>query len=217
MGAGHRNYGRAVQRPAQDRKATGHTFLIVVEGEATERLYLEEVRVRIKRKAAALLVHHGDHTDPVGVVREAIKLRDAQSARPNAEPYDRVWVVVDREKQNHPRREQMPAALKLAEANDIQVAISIPSIEFWLLLHFEFTTKAFDGCDAVKKALKKFIKKYEKADLPLDDLLGRVETAVKNAGKCHGHWESAGGDGNPSTHLDKLIKELNDSSPVRLF
>ncbi len=216
---GKRSYGGKVQRPEPPQAATGHTFLIMVEGEATEPAYLEAVRARLKRRAAAVLVQHGRHTDPVGMVREAIKLRDAHAAKPNSEPYDRVWVVFDRETQNHPRREQVPAALALAEANDIQVALSIPSIEFWLLLHFDYTTKAFEGCAAIKKALKKFIKDYEKSDLPLNDLLGRVKTAMEHAAKCHGHWETAGGDGNPSTHMDKLLSELNESTRAeeRLF
>lgn len=118
MGASHRNYKRSIQRPAAVRQATGHTFLIVVEGKATEPAYLEEVKLRLKRRAAAILVQHGDHTDPVGIVREAMKLRDARAANANTEPYDQVWVVFDRETQNHPRRKQVPAALELAEGTD---------------------------------------------------------------------------------------------------
>ena len=164
-------------------------------------------------------MQHGDHTDPVGIVREAIKLRDSHAAKPDMEPYDQVWVVFDRETQNHPRRRQVPAARELALANDIGVALSIPSFEFWLLLHFQFTTAPFDGCAAVKKALKNFIKGYEKSDLPLDDLLDRVATAMKHATGCHGHWKTAGGDRNPSTHMDELLHELNNSARAdeRLF
>lgn len=214
-----RSYGGKVQRPEPVRQATGHTFLIVVEGEATEPAYLGEVRSRLKRKAAAVVVQHGNHTDPVGIVCEAIKRRDEQAAKPNSEPYDQVWVVFDRETQNHPRRTQVPAALELAATNGIRVALSVPSFEFWLLLHFHFTTAAFDDCAAVRKALKKFIKDYEKSDLPLADLFDRIETAMKHAARCHGHWKTAGGVRNPSTHVDELLRALNDSAraDVRLF
>lgn len=101
----------------------------------------------------------------------------------------------------------------------MKVALSIPSFEFWLLLHYDFTTGAFDGCAAVKKALKKFIKDYEKADLPLNDLLGRIGTAMKHAAQCRKHWETVGGDLNPSTAVDRLLEALNDSarSDMRLF
>jgi len=219
MGAKRRSYGGKLQRPEPVRPATGHTFLIMVEGEATELAYLNGVKLRLRRKAGAVLVHHGRHTDPVGIVREAIKLRDAQGAKPNAEPYDQVWVVFDREAPNHPRHKQVPKALKLAAEHGIEVAVSVPSIEFWLFLHFDFTTSPFADCPAVIKALKKFIKNYEKADLPLDDLLNRVKTAMHNAARCHAHWEKVGGDDNPRTHMDKLMRALNDSARAqeRLF
>ena len=213
MGAHRRrSYGGQPKRPEPAQKATGHTFLIVVEGEATEIAYLEAVRTRLKRRAAAVLVYHGKHTDPEGVVREAIKLRDKQAAKPNGEPYDQVWAVFDREKQNDPRLKQVPAAIEMARANGIKVALSVPSIEFWLFLHFDFTTKAFDGCAAIKKALKKFIKDYEKSDLPLDELLNRVTTAMKHAAKCHEHWERSGGDRNPSTQVNELMRALSESA-----
>ena len=191
----------------------------MVEGAVTEIAYLEEVRLRLKRRAAAVLVAHGKHTDPVGIVREAIKGRDAQAAKPNSAPYDEVWVVFDREWQNHPRRRQVPAALELARDNNIKVALTIPSIEFWFYLHFDFTTAAFDGCAAVRKALKKFIRNYEKSALPLDDLLARIKTAIKHAAQCREHWQKAGGDRNPSTDLDELMRALNDSARAaeRLF
>ncbi len=220
MGANRkRAYAGTPKRPTPTRPATGHTFLIVVEGAATEPAYLDGVKLKLKRKAAAVVVRHGDHTDPVGIVNEAIKLLNAHAANPNKEPYDQVWVVFDRETQNHPRRKQVPAAQKLAEENNIRVALSVPSFEFWLLLHFRFTMAAFDSCAAVKKELKKFIKDYEKSDLPLEDLLSRIGTAVNNASKCHNHWNAAGGDHNPSTHVDKLLRELNDSARAedRLF
>ena len=41
-----RSYVGKVQRPEPARPATGHTFLIVVEGKATEPAYLEAVKLR---------------------------------------------------------------------------------------------------------------------------------------------------------------------------
>lgn len=207
------------QRKMPALPASGDTFLIVVEGKETERRYLEAVRVRLKRKAVMVVVHHGAHTDPEGLVREAIKLKHEQenkAGKGTTEPFDQVWVVFDRENKNHPRRTQVPQAIQLAEANDIRVAHSIPSFEFWLLLHFEFTTAACHDCAAVVKKLKGFIKNYSKSALPLEDLLSRIHTAMKNAAQCHSHWATAPGDGYPSTHVDKLLQELNDSAQAEL-
>ncbi len=217
MGARRRgSYERKLQRPEPVRPASGETFLIVVEGKATEPAYLKKIRAKLSLKAFAVEIVHGDHTDPIGIVKEAIAMRDRQAERAGksavAEPYDRVWVVFDRERQNHPRREQMPKALQLAAAHKIEVALSIPTFEYWLLLHYDFTTKAFDGCDAAKKALKKFIKQYEKGDLPLDELILKVSDAITHAGKCRRHWKDVGGDKNPSTDVDLLIIALDEAA-----
>jgi hypothetical protein len=207
------------QRKLPERPASGDTFLIVVEGEDTERIYLDAVRDRLKRKPAMVVVYHGAHTDPEGIVREAINKKEAQKGKAGkgtTEPYDQVWVVFDREKKNDPRLTQFPKALQLAEANDIRVAHSIPSFEFWLLLHFRYTTASCHDCDAVVKMLNRFIRNYSKSDLPMGDLINRIPTAMKHAAQCHNHWASAPGDGYPSTHVDKLLQELNDSAQADL-
>ena len=214
MGAKRRrSYEGKPQRPEVARPATGETFLIVVEGKATEPAYLKRIRAKLNLKAFAVEIVHGDHTDPIGIVKEAIDLRDRQAAKAGksavTEPFDRTWVVFDRERQNHHRREEMPKALELAAAHGIEVALSIPTFEYWLLLHYDFTTKAFDGCKAAVKALKKFIAQYDKGDLPLDELIPKVGQAVRHAQKCRKHWDGAGGDKNPSTDVDLLIVALS--------
>lgn len=217
MGARRRrSYDGKPRRLEPVRPASGETFLIVVEGKATEPAYLMKIRAKLSLKAFAVEIVHGDHTDPIGIVKEAIAMRDRQTAKAGksavAEPYDRTWVVFDRERQNHPRREQMPKALQLAEDHGIEVALSIPTFEFWLLLHYRPMTGSLDGCEAAKKALKKFIKQYEKGDLPLDELVLKVGDAIKHAGKCRKHWNDVGGDKNPSTDVDLLIIALNDAA-----
>lgn len=221
-GRKRRVYAQKPRRHEPARPATGHAFLIVVEGEATEVSYLCEVRSRLKRKPTNVVVHHGDCTDPTGVILEAIRLAEEQAAKTGASinvPYDRVWVVIDRERQNHPRREQLPKAIELAFNHGIRVALSVPAFEFWLLLHYKYTTASFDGCTAVTKILKKFIKDYNKSELPLNDLIARIPTAMKHAAQCRKHWETAGGDRNPATDVDQLMAELNDSArpDLRLF
>jgi hypothetical protein len=38
-------------------------------------------------------------------------------------------------------------------------------LEYWILLHFEFTAKYFDTCDGVSKQLKKYLPDYNKSQL----------------------------------------------------
>lgn len=45
---------------------------------------------------------------------------------------------------------------------NVTVIIINPCLEFWLLLHYEKTSKLFDTCDQAEAQLKKHIKDYEK-------------------------------------------------------
>jgi hypothetical protein len=46
--------------------------------------------------------------------------------------------------------------------NNIIVIVNNPCLEFWLLLHFETTSKLFTDCNKAERQLKKYLKDYEK-------------------------------------------------------
>jgi hypothetical protein len=212
-----RNYHREYRRTPPGAQGDGKTFLIVVEGEETERLYLDGLRRKLELKSAHVEVVHAGATDPQNMVKAALKLRDARLEESKRSsilvPYDEVWVVIDREAKNDSRGKQLSAALAGAAAESILVALSNPAFEFWLVLHFEFTTKSFADAKAVERYLKAHhLPDYEKNDLPLETLLSKLADAVKHAAGCLKHHETCGGDGNPSTGVHLLAKSLNDSA-----
>ncbi len=48
------------------------------------------------------------------------------------------------------------------EYKNIVIIVNNPCLEFWLLLHFETTSKYFDTCEGAEKQLKNHLKDYEK-------------------------------------------------------
>lgn len=77
--------------------------------------------------------------------------------------------------------------------DNVVVIINNPCLEFWLLLHFEETSKFFSTCLAAEKQLKKHLKEYEKTqkfytkdnhDIYLK-LKPNLSTAIKNARKLN--------------------------------
>lgn len=74
---------------------------------------------------------------------------------------------------------------------NVVIVINNPCLEFWLLLHFEFTAKYFDECGKSIKQLKKHLPDYEKTerfytkqdqDIYLK-LKPQLQNAIKNADK----------------------------------
>jgi len=50
----------------------------------------------------------------------------------------------------------------IKDYENIVLIINNPCIEFWLLLHFEETSKYFDNCEGAENQLKRYLKDYEK-------------------------------------------------------
>jgi hypothetical protein len=170
----------------------------------------------LELKSAHVFVEHAGVTDPQNMIAAALELRERRRQEANISvrlaPYDEVWVVLDRESQNHVRGTQLPAAFARAKSAGIHMALSNPCFEFWLLLHYVFTTKPFADPTAVIAALRKHDRGYEKNDLPMEDLFLRFEKACTNAEACLRHHTQSRGDGNPSTYAHYLMRSLNQSA-----
>ncbi len=89
---------------------------------------------------------------------------------------------------------------------------SLPSVEYWFLLHYEDTNRFFQNSAAVEKALKPYIEGYEKSesflskkkwvqDMIIDD---KLNLAIERAKK----FESEGGSySNVYKAFDKILLE----------
>ena len=75
-------------------------------------------------------------------------------------PKDELWAVFDRDGCT-----KHPEAFNKAEANEIRIAFSSISFEYWILLHFKYTTRPFSKADEIIRHLKKngYID-YDKSD-----------------------------------------------------
>ncbi len=119
--------------------------------------------------------------------------------------FDEVWCVFDHEGIH--KHESLERALDQAKANKIKVALSTPSFVFWYLLHYQYTTRQFTKCDTVISALKKYIKGYNKNDIPPDILLPYQDMALINAEKLRNHNTQSSSNW-PQTDVDLLVKKL---------
>ena len=205
-------------RPFTRRQAspgsTGKTILIVTEGEKTEPDYLKGLRNNLRLHAADIYVTSSQGTDPLSVVKYAISLRNERRRevrRGSGVAYDSVWAVFDTERADtNPR---LNDALQKAKANRIQVGVSNPCFEFWLLLHDEHTTAPFDTCtDVITRIKERFFANYQKGAVCISPYIQKIPDAVQRAELCRRHKINAGTDGNPSTEMDLLVREMNEAT-----
>jgi hypothetical protein len=156
---------RKEQRRLARRKASRAgipSVLIVCEGRETEPNYIDGLRDHLRVNAAAVRIEVGDSvTDPVGLVRKA------QRQYKNDRDYDLVYVVCDGDSNRlaaAPALAARPLRNAAGGTTNVQVIANSPSIEFWLLLHFEYSARPFQNAAEAQQALCAHLPDYRKSD-----------------------------------------------------
>ena len=167
---------RKEQRRLDRKKASRQglpAVLIVCEGRETEPNYIDGLRDFLRINAAAVHVVRGEsETDPAGLVRKAQRLFKSDGN------FDLVYAVCDGDSANLARARQLAQkSLRNGsrQTTRVQLLASAPSIEIWLLLHFEYSSRPFRTATEVTAALRGHLTDYEKSDR---DIFGKVASGL---------------------------------------
>lgn len=227
------NYARREPaEPPPGEPEPGDSFLIVTEGEVTERMYFESLRETLKASPVTVRVVHPPCTDALGLVRATMQERDAVAGRRSRpEPantdvarYDHVWVLFDTDVAA--RQAQLGPALELARKERIHVGHSTPSVEVWLLLHFRDRPGPLLDSAAAERALGEawgndYDKREERFPKLWQVLRPNIAAAVSRAIQMRDYHRKAATPfpANPSTELDLLVRALDASvqPPMRIL
>ncbi|HFU77753.1 MAG TPA: RloB domain-containing protein [Epsilonproteobacteria bacterium] len=199
-----------LQRAKESRKPYDKV-LIVCEGEKTEPHYLTALRDYLKLSQANIKIDPNSDSSPTSVVKYAKDLiRDSPK-----DPYDHVFCVIDRDR--HTDFDTAMAQIDGYKNKDtkLHAIVSNPCFEFWILLHYNYTTKLFgvggdSPCeDLIKNDLKVFINDYAKGDKTIMPpiIASGLGMAVANAKRANVTAKRNGTD-NPTTQMDELVDYL---------
>jgi hypothetical protein len=204
----------------------GDSFLIVTEGEVTEKLYFESVRAGLQLNPVTVHVVHPRCTDAAGLVRATMSMyeldkdghRLAREATGNRDVriFDHVWVLFDTDIST--KQHQLGPALELARKERIHIGHSTPSVEVWVLLHFRDRPGPLLNSDVAGRAVGvAWGQHYDKSAATFRKLWHAIKpnipVAVNRAAQVREYHSSAGTEfpPNPSTELDLLVRALNAS------
>jgi RloB-like protein len=194
-----------VRRP-YTRRQRRKRYLLLCEGEETEPTYFAGLR-RCLRSSLIEIEVAGEHGDPKRLVEIAdTRRKSAQIAARRANDksllFDAVWCIFDVDK-----HERLPEAVQLAASRPIELAISNPCFEVWLLIHFR-DQWAYITCSAAYSEVKEQILGYEKK-VDHRSIHGRTGAAVERAKAMDARAVASGnGMANPTTGMWKLVSEL---------
>ena len=195
---------RLIRKPAirEERQC----ILIVCEGEKTECNYFRRLRKELRLASVDIEVKHRGSA----AFRAVEYARELKGNRANSlfSDYDKTWCVVDVE---CPPQKSLDKAVIHAKNYQIDLIMSNPCFEYWLLLHFEKTSSHMTAKKTLQR-LKKHLPGYSKSD---DDWFRVVhqetEEAIKRAKAIlkENGWEMDNlKECNASTHVHKIVGDL---------
>ncbi len=170
------------------------------EGTRTEPAYLMALAEQYAPEK--LTITPAKSTDPQRIIRQAIE-------HIKVHPEDQAWAILDVETGDSVRRKHLNKAVTDAARFGIQLALSNPSFEYWLLLH-ELEPPAEQPpvtAQQLHARLSKNWNGYDKVNLPIERLLNErtLQCAKQRAGTPTVEHVLAN---NPSTNFGALIERL---------
>lgn len=202
--------GRSVGTRAQRER-----FLLVSGGKETEQQYFTYVRKELAATGMTIKVV-SEGAAPNELLDIAIRLRedDRRDARRNNDrgnTYNRVWVITDVD--NFP---QIPSVRQRAAAAGIEVIVSNPCFELFLVLHSQAYNR---NCTAtaiqnVAKGLGLTTGRNSK-DIVEKSLVGKFQYAEglsQGIRQMHVSNGNSFPHDNPSTEVDLLVRDLINSA-----
>ena len=195
----------AVRRPRRP-KTRRKRFLVYCEGRETEPSYLRGL-IQFLRSPLIEIEIGEEQRDPKGLVELAKATRDqakraAKREKDDSLLYDEVWCVFDVD-----RHTRLPDAVQQAAACSIDLAISNPCFELWILIHFRDQWAYISGGEA-QSGVRRIIRSYEKK-VDYTWITGKGAAAIGRAMAMDRRAKESGGKlVNPTTGMWRLVTEL---------
>ncbi len=181
--------------------------LIVCEDEKTEPAYFKEIIGEYDINSVNIKII-GTGKDPKSVVKCAKK--EALDAKRAKDAYAYVFCVFDEDSHTT----FVSASDTIQNNNNLTAARSWPCFEYWVLLHFNNSSRHFhrtgkSPCNNCIEVLKKDIPDYEKNYENFGSLMDKLKVAITNA-KASRQRAEADGEDNPSTEVYKILECLKE-------
>lgn len=194
------------RRPPPQQDAFSNV-LVICEGIKTEPQYLN--RLKVVYGLSNITVKHSGYTDPLNIVDVAL------AELKKADGWDRVYCVFDGDvEHNLAAARGKLANSDAAKAGKLFEVLSIPCVEFWFLLHFIYSAKAYTRtarktpCESVLDDLKGHYPDYKKGEKNIFDFLQpKMNVAIGNAKRLIKDQAGTGAT-NPATRMHELIEYL---------
>lgn len=190
----------------KSNKRVKRRLYIVCEGKETEPNYFKSLIKDLDFRGAPVEVQVIDTEKNTAkeLIDEAKELKELDK--------DESWAVFDKDGYT-----KHPEAFENARNSNVRIAFSAISFEYWILLHFKYTTKSFSKSEGVIQEIESqgYINPFRKSDDIFSKTKDKIETAKTNARKLRQNLEQSDDLSKPYelgsfTNVDELIDALSE-------
>lgn len=183
-------------------------LLIVCEGRCTEPQYFEGLRKWFGLANVSVDCSRSGLT-PLDVVEGAILIGNNASDK-----YDYIYCVFDGDRRPELRKAEPLLASPDANILNIKSIVSTPSFEYWLILHFEYTTAPMSAVEALRR-LKTHLPSYTKnMESIFEQVKNSIAKACVNAENSNKNASSTSAE-NPTTNVHLVISKMDECRQMR--
>ena len=200
-------FRRKVIKPFRDASI----ILVASEGEKTEKQYFEFSFFRHRKVVIETIPSKDGKSAPNWVLEN---LKDAVKKRSlSHKQQDHLWVVIDRDEWKP--EDLLELKNQRCESLPINIALSNPCFELWLLLHHAALPEKPLSCqnDALVNELRTILGEYNKSNLKEEHYIHGLDHAIAEAKKTT--YESSGFPSNPGTDVYKLVELIQSLRPSK--
>ena len=181
---------------------------LICEGKASEPHYFVGYLHSRGFRLPNMVYQPKDHS-PMGISREA--LAQYKEARKLKIPPNNILIAAIFDRDLHPG---VSNAIEMLRESPIITAFSNICFEYWILLHFETTTRPFRNCDEIISFIREnHDPDYGKSRDHFTRLKDRIPTAIRNATQITenrwNHDDRPIWEINPYTDVFKLLEKLD--------
>jgi len=190
----------------QEKLRDSRLFLIACDDRYAPKQYFDFFRLpRIK---IVVDPTEDNKSDPRHVLERLRKRRDKEQLQPD----DECWLVLDTDHNTEPNhRPNLITSIRDAHDAGIQVALSFPCFELWLLLHHidEEDAKSLWKCGDVESKIRSYVGEYNKTNLkPNHYGDGSASNATLRAERLDETVTSGDIPDSPTTRIYRLIRAI---------
>ncbi|MCV3453552.1 RloB family protein [Campylobacter sp. FU_520] len=194
-------------RDRKPKRQENEVILIVCEGEKTEKNYLNRLKDFFNLSNVSINIISGKDSDPLKIVKFTKEKSKGNS-------YDKIYCVFDKDTHS-----DFDKARQKCKKYKFEAITSNPCFEFWILLHFTYTTKSFSTnspCnELINTCLKKYIKDYTKNYDFTNIIQQNLNAAIANAQKANEEAEKNNYTSS-YTFMDKLALKFQELNNARI-